>query len=278
MSAPFFSVVIPTLNEEKYLPILLQSLVKQTLRDFEVIVVDGGSKDKTSEVFDKYKRQIPEAQILTSDRANVGYQRNLGGKKARGEYLIFFDADVKMEPTFLEELHLAIMKKKFLFATTWMVPDSHKSQDALLVTMGNLGQELAKALDKPIAGGLNTIIKRSTFLKLKGFLENTKINEDHEFAIRANKNKINLTILKDPHVVVSLRRFRSEGILPVLRKYAQVQYYNFTQSPFQSAFFDYQMGGHVHKMKRKKINWTKLNTYLRAIRRLEDKINRFLLE
>ena len=68
---PFFSVVIPTLNEERYLPKLLGNLAGQIDRDFEVIVIDGHSKDRTIERARGFKGGIKRLRILAAERANV---------------------------------------------------------------------------------------------------------------------------------------------------------------------------------------------------------------
>lgn len=272
MQSVYFSVIIPTLNEEKYLPKLLKALSVQTYRDFEVILADGKSDDKTIEVFEGFSKKLPLSQIIISEKRNVSHQRNLGGYKAIGKYLVFFDADVVISPTFMEELHLASIKKKFDLATTWLEPESDKSIDQIVAIFGNLAQELAKVMNKQFSGGYNTICTKEVFFKLKGFAEDQKINEDHDFAIRANKKNIEVCILQEPRVVYSLRRFRSEGLLPVLRKYAQAQLYFLLKGPITHELFEYRMGGHVHKKRRKRIDLTKFNTYLKALKRLEGKI------
>lgn len=279
MKQPFFSVIIPTLNEEKYLPTILHALTRQTHRDFQLIVVDGGSKDKTAATFEKYKSLMPSASFQIADRANVGHQRNLGAKKANGKYLVFLDADCDVGDTFLEEIHLAAVKKKFLLATTWIKPDSKKPIDMMMLFLANLGQELAKLLNKQYTGGYNTIVKKEIFEKLKGFREEIRIGEDHDFAIRAQKKNIEITILKEPLVTYSLRRYRARGLLPVLRKQAAAQVSMLLDNPVTSKLFDYPMGGQAHIIKKKKkINLAKIDTYLRGIRRLESKIDRLLEE
>lgn len=276
---PFFSVVIPTLNEEKYLPTILKSLEKQTYRNFEVIVVDGKSEDKTEKVFRRFVSKLPFSRFILADKANVGYQRNLGSKKAKGKYLVFLDADTDVEETFLEEVHVAAIKKKFSLATTWIVSDSDKPVDNLMMFFGNLIAELAKEVNKPFAGGYNTIVKKDTFVRLNGFREDIKISEDHDFSIRALKKNIECVILKEPRVTYSLRRYRVEGTLPVLRKYVHGQIYNLLKGPITKEIFDYPMGGQAHRPERKKkAKLIKLDRYLRAIERLNEKITRLLSE
>lgn len=276
MKTPFFSVIIPTLNEEKYLPTILKSLSVQTFRQFELLVVDANSKDGTQKVYEQYKKHFPSARLFQSEKRHVSAQRNLGARMAKGQYLIFFDADVDMGPTFLEEIHIAALKQKFVFATTWVVPDSQESVDEMMILMSNLGIELINSLQKPTMWGFNIMIKRDVFYKLKGFREDTKISEDHDLAIRAVKKNYKLTILREPQLIMSLRRFRAQGVLQVLRQYAQATVHMFLKGPITSEFFNYPMGGHVYRKRRKKIDLTKLRTYTRGIEKLERKLIRLL--
>lgn len=274
---PFFSVIIPTLNEEKYLPKILQSLVKQTFRDFELIVVDGDSKDKTLKVFNGFKHLLPCATSILSDKKNVGLQRNIGAGRARGNYLIFFDADVDIAPTFLEEIHVRAIKQPFLLATTWMIADSSKPIDQLMVTLANFGWELANSINKPMIGGYNVIVKQEIFKKLKGFREDLTINEDGDFASRAVKKHITLAFLPEPKIVISLRRFRAEGMLQLLRKYTKVQIYSLLKGPITTKLIDYPMGGHVHIRKKKGNNsLVDTQTYIRSMKKIIRKFNQLI--
>src|SRR3990172_1161417 len=93
-----FSVIIPTLNEQKFLPNLLTSLSEQSYRDFEVIIVDGGSEDKTVVRARSYKKKLPSLTIIEHARRGVSAQRNEGAASARGEWLVFIDADSILMP------------------------------------------------------------------------------------------------------------------------------------------------------------------------------------
>jgi len=89
---PFFSIIIPCLNEEKYLPKLLEDLSNQTLQDFEVIVIDGNSEDKTIQLIEKYKDIFSTFKIIISKIRNVSVQRKLErweGLTLIGIYLMF---------------------------------------------------------------------------------------------------------------------------------------------------------------------------------------------
>ena len=108
---PFFSIIIPALNEEKYLPRLLADLSQQTIKDFEVIIVDGQSTDQTVSRCQTYKDKLPSLEILTSPVRNVSVQRNQGGFAASGQYLVFNDADNRLPEYFLEGLRYQLRVK-----------------------------------------------------------------------------------------------------------------------------------------------------------------------
>jgi glycosyltransferase involved in cell wall biosynthesis len=74
------SIVIPALNEEHFLPHLLTSLTKQTKSDFEVIVVDGSSTDRTVEVARSFGTKLPKLEVIVSQKASLPLQRNLGAR------------------------------------------------------------------------------------------------------------------------------------------------------------------------------------------------------
>src|SRR5579859_4713772 len=121
---PFFSIVIPALNEEKDLPNLLEDLWKQSFQDFDAWVVDGNSEDKTAEIAKRFQKIDPRFHLLKTPVRNVGHQRNLGAEKSKGNYILFFDADNLLPPNYLAELHTRCVKKNAQAFTTWSKPDS----------------------------------------------------------------------------------------------------------------------------------------------------------
>ena len=96
MKKPEWSIVIPALNEERYLPRLLESIRRQDFDDHEVILVDSDSDDNTVDIAKSYG-----CRVLSGKRGNPGINRNIGAKHARGEHIIFFDADVVLPEGFL---------------------------------------------------------------------------------------------------------------------------------------------------------------------------------
>ena len=99
------SIIIPTKNEEHYLPKLLDSIKKQEYKDYEIIVADGGSNDRTKEIARKYG-----CKLVKGGLPSVG--RNNGAKVAKGYLLLFLDADFILPEGFLKNLVQEIKKKR----------------------------------------------------------------------------------------------------------------------------------------------------------------------
>lgn len=91
MNNPFFSIVIPTYNRARFIGKTIDSLLKQTFEDFEIIVVDDGSTDNTKEIVSEFTD--PRVKYHWKENAERGAARNYGAKIAQGKYLNFFDSD-----------------------------------------------------------------------------------------------------------------------------------------------------------------------------------------
>jgi glycosyltransferase involved in cell wall biosynthesis len=103
------SVIIPVFNEEAVVKKCLESLLKQKLKDYEILVVDDGSNDKTLEELLEFKTR-KHIEILKQKHLGPGLARNLGAKQAKGGILVFVDADMEFEKNFLEKLVEPIKK------------------------------------------------------------------------------------------------------------------------------------------------------------------------
>lgn len=103
------SVIIPTYNEERYISKCLETILNQTHKSYEVIVVDDGSIDNTVEVIKKF---IPEGvQFYQKNRGGPASARNLGAEKAKGDILLFLDHDMYFSKSFIEDLVRPIKEK-----------------------------------------------------------------------------------------------------------------------------------------------------------------------
>ena len=206
-----FSIVIPTLNEEKYIGGLLDSLVKQTFKDFEVIVIDGRSKDKTKEKVMEYQNDL-DIRFVVAPKRGVGFQRNYGLKYVNSGDLIFFDADVTIEKDFLEKIDKYLENKPVDVLTSWFEPASDKKRDRLIYGINNVYLEAIKHIS-PRSGGAFIYIRKEPFLKVGGFSETIVLGEDWDLIKRLDKYGCKYRRVKKPAIKVSVRRLEKEGRL-----------------------------------------------------------------
>ena len=90
---PKISVIIPVYNAEKYLNKTLESILKQSLKDIEVICVDDGSTDGSVEIIQSFIKKDDRVKLIRQNNQHAGSARNTGLKEAQGEYIHFMDAD-----------------------------------------------------------------------------------------------------------------------------------------------------------------------------------------
>lgn len=99
------SVIIPIYNNAKYLSQCIESLINQSLKDVEFIFIDDGSVDNSVEIVEKYIEKDNRISLFKQSHKNQGASRNLGIKKANGEYIAFVDSDDWVDIDFLEVLY-----------------------------------------------------------------------------------------------------------------------------------------------------------------------------
>ncbi len=218
MKAPRFSVIIPTLNEEKFLPNLLTSLVSQSVKDFEVIVVDGKSKDKTVIVARTFGKKIPKLHVIVSPKASLPLQRNIGASAAQSEWLVFVDADSVLHTNFIQRIGEYVVKKSPKFFTTWLKTDSKDLVGRIVGFLFNISIEWSLLIGRPWSPGPLTIVRKDIFESVHGYNEKVTYAEDHDFSMKLHTNKIPFRIFREILYVYSLRRFRNEGILKAVAR------------------------------------------------------------
>ena len=106
------SVIIPAYNAEKFLVESLQSVVNQTIDDFEIIVIDDGSTDSTLDILKNYEKSYENFNVICQENAGPAAARNKGLDVAKGEYIYFFDADDVLELDALESLYATAHRRK----------------------------------------------------------------------------------------------------------------------------------------------------------------------
>lgn len=212
---PLVSVVIPAFNEEKFISKTLQSLLKQNFKNFEVIVVDNNSTDKTAELAKSFG-----AIVLFEPCKGISNARQKGFLSAKGTIIASTDADTILPPNWLSHIIQRFEKDKNLIGIGGIFKYYSGSIIVRLVVDYFLYPLLL--LDKICSGGWifmgsNFSVKKQAFLDIGGFNTELVLNEDVELSYRLRKiGKIKL----DPNLCVktSGRRYQ-HGFISGLKIY-----------------------------------------------------------
>jgi len=227
------SIIIPTFNEENYLPSLLDSIQSQNFQDLEIIIADAGSKDKTIEIAKKFGCKIVKGGLPAKGR-------NEGAKIAKGDPFLFLDADTILPENFFEKI-LKEFKERNLDVASFCLEPQTKNwfEKFLFEAFYNLPILIS---EKFLAHGAQAIlVKREIFEKIGGFNEKIKFSEDHSFVRKAKKIS-NFGILRKVRVFSSLRRFKKEGWLKTYSKYLFAEIYMICFGDIKKDIFKYKFG------------------------------------
>jgi len=203
------SIIIPTLNEEKMLPRLLDSIKNQDFADYEIIVADACSKDRTREVALEYGCRVVDGGLPAAGR-------NAGAAVAAGDFLFFLDADVILPPGFIRNVYEEMQDRFIDLATCEIKPLSDYRLDRVIHRMMNLAVVLNLWLD-PKAFGFCIFVTRRLFFRAGGFDETIYVAEDNDFVKRASHLRT-LRYLTSAYIMVSIRRFEKEGRFAYMKK------------------------------------------------------------
>ncbi len=240
LNKTMLSIIVPTLNEEKYLPLLLASIKDQDFKDYEIILADAGSKDKTLEIAGRY-----DCRIIPGGLPSKG--RNEGAKVARGDLLLFLDADSILPPDFFGKTLKEFEEKKLDFASFGLLPIEGAKIHKLAFNMFYNWYIYAVEKILPHAA-MGILARRDLFLKLNGYDETIKLAEDHDLGRRAQKIA-NYGIIKSVKINVSDRRFRKDGWIKTTIKYILCELHMIFIGPVRSDIFNYEFGHYKDKTK-----------------------------
>jgi len=214
-----YSIIIPTLNEEALLPKLLNQLNDKKLRssyEFEIIISDGGSKDKTLEI----SRNLVDKIILNQDQVsqNIAAGRNIGAMSASGEILIFLNGDVILNDAFYFfdylEKHFNYSNYLAFTCDVWIYPEEEKFSDKIYHTIYNNYFWTLNYIGVGMGRGECQVIRRDVFIEVGGYNEKCAAGEDFELFKRIRKMG-KILFSKNVFVFESPRRFRRFGYAKV---------------------------------------------------------------
>jgi glycosyltransferase involved in cell wall biosynthesis len=201
------SVIIPAFNEEKYIGNVFDGLRHQTFRDFETIVVDYLSTDRTREIARKY------ARVVVERREGIGRARNRGAKAAKGDILVFLDADTKPSRTLLETYYNAFRDTSDVAATGPILPleKTNKRVSLGYKVVSILFVKSSILFGRASIVGSNFAVRREIFERVRGFNEKYLTYEDWDLSLRIRKLG-RIAYLDDAVVRTSVRRVKAWGV------------------------------------------------------------------
>lgn len=200
---PLISVVIPAFNEEKHLPACLNAIKKQTFKDFELIVVDNNSTDKTGEIAKKFG-----ARVVKEKKQGMTPARERGFQEAKADIIARTDADTIILPNWLKIIYETFEKSPKVVAMTGpflspssRIPDKITQEFSYLISV-----KLGKLLFGHVCLlGPNMALRKSAWQKLKVNTDDKKVHEDYDLSSHIAKvGKIIYN--KKLKVIFSLRR------------------------------------------------------------------------
>jgi glycosyltransferase involved in cell wall biosynthesis len=206
------SVIIPAYNEEKTIGNTLESLREQSFRDFEIIVVNDGSRDRTAEIAKK-----AGAKVITQKNAGPAAARNNGARAAKGEFVVFIDADCVADERWLEH-----MLKPFSDKEVAGVQGAYKSnQKSLVARFTQLDiEDRYKRLDRKAdqldwIGSYSAAYRKNIFIDLGGFDEDfpNASGEDPELSFKVSREGYKLVFKRNAIVY----HFHETSLLKYLR-------------------------------------------------------------
>jgi glycosyltransferase involved in cell wall biosynthesis len=235
---PKVSVIIPAYNAMKYLPDTLESVLKQTLTDFEVAIVNDGSSDNIVE----WASQIADTRVrlITQENQGTAVARNTGIAETTGEYIAFLDADDIWEPTKLEKQAECLDRNPLVgLVDTWTAfMDENGKLTGLVMNHskeGDVYKEVVETCDSSVCCGSSPMIRRDCFDKL-GLFDRDSYIEDVDMWIRIAMH-YHYAVVKEP--LVRYRQHphnKSKDCQSMLRGFRQLIENTYKSLPTESLY------------------------------------------
>lgn len=190
---PFFTVIIPLYNKEKYISGAIESILNQTFTDFELLIVNDCSTDKSVEIASKF---VSEKVHIIHHEKNSGLAatRNTGIKKASSNYVTFLDADDLWRPFFLEKIYNLIQNfpEARIFGTNYeevwdtTVKNPHNNSDSLPEKFVGYVNFFKINIKQGLYNHGSVCIHKEVYETVGFYNENIQLSQDLDFNIRAN--------------------------------------------------------------------------------------------
>ncbi len=181
------SIVIPAYNAATYLPEVIQSVIDQSYRNWELLVIDDGSKDNTAEVVNEFCKRDKRVRLISKENGGVSVARNLGAQLANGELVAFLDSDdLWLEDKLLTHVNYMSSHPQVgvSFSRVELIESDGKTTNKLTDNITDTIQPQDLFYSNPTVTTSNLVIRKSVFEDLHGFDESMQYNEDIDLLFR----------------------------------------------------------------------------------------------
>lgn len=235
------SVIIPIYNAEKNIETCLNSIVKQTYKDIEIICVNDGSKDETLSILNKYSQEDSRILVINKENSGPSDSRNLGLEYSTGKYIIFIDADDSIEKNMIENLVKKLIENKseLVFCNFYNVNSNGKTKNkANLKRIFTSRKNFLKYFDKYYTKSLINPPWNKIYIKDRikhKFDSNLILGEDLDFNIKYF-NEIEKVAIMDEYLY-NYTIDNAESITSIFSSNSD-EYFNMYLKMFNDLFYE----------------------------------------
>lgn len=226
------SIIVPVYNTEKYLDECIQSILDQTYSNFELLLINDGSSDRSGEICDKYALKDERIKVFHQKNEGVSTARNLGLDHATGEWITFVDSDDYIGQDYISEFVKLEREENIIYLNTTKIINGNKTN---IFSIKNSSYTIKNFVNKYMITSLGYV--HSKFFKRKPI---------HEHKIRFDNN---LSFAEDCLFILELLKFSDSIFLSDINKY----YYRDTPGSLVKKIYSYEKELYLLKQAKAKI-------------------------
>lgn len=193
MTLPLVSVIIPNYNNEKYVLEAIKSVLEQTYKNIEVVVVDDVSTDNSVSVITNYYKNEPRLKlIVNNENKGVSFSRNTGVLNSKGDFISTLDSDDTYSPEKIEremKVVLSMQPRKVIAFSSYAITDVDLNVRSVPICKSHIyqGDIYKKILYRSVPFARDMLMSKEIFFEIGGFDEHKKLYEDWDFKLKLAK-------------------------------------------------------------------------------------------
>jgi len=208
---PIVSIIIPSYNHEKYLEFAINSVINQTFKDWELIVVDDGSTDSSVEIIKKYTAIDNRIKCIIQSNQDAPNAINRGIKESRGAYISILNSDDAFHPTKIKEsIDVLSMGAEFVFGKIKIIDENNIEINTKNERVDWINEKLNNPTEQPsleklikninyVVTTTNFVFKKDIIEKVGFFHEKLHYGHDYNFLIRAYGFGVKISFISNYH-------------------------------------------------------------------------------